>query len=281
MSEASPAATAGAAHEDNDLPLIGLTLLLAGGGLGFVLSASQALAYVEHRWLLYYFTRQLVGVGMGLVAMFVLARVDYHRLRPYAPAAALVSLVLMVAVLVPHLGVQVNGARRWFNLGPLGSFQPSELAKLTFILYLAHWVEKRGDRIQSLLDGLLPFGVMLLVVLGVLMLEKDLGTALVTTAIFASIHFAGGGRKRHLLLLLAVLCVVFAGLTLATPYRAARLSAFANPFADPLNTGFQSSQGLIALGAGGLKGVGLGHSVQKFLWLPAAHTDFIFAIIGE
>ncbi len=297
MAEAAIPATApmegrNGERDDQDIVLIGLTLALAGGGLVFVLSASQALAYLEHRWPLYYFARQLVGVGMGLIAMFVLMRIDYHRFRPLAQVGAAVSLLLMMLVLVPHVGVTqaggphsgevgVNGASRWFSLGPLGSFQPSELGKLCFVLFLAHWVEKRGDRIRDLYDGLFPFGIMLAVVLAVLMLEKDLGTAIVTTAIFVSIYFSGGGRVRHLILLAAVLVAAFLFLTLATPYRAARLSSYWHPFNDPLNTGFQSSQGLIALGAGGIHGVGIGHSVQKFLWLPAAHTDFVFAIIGE
>lgn len=279
MAEAAAAGTV--ERDDHDVVLVGLALALAGTGLVFVLSASQALAYLEHRWPLYYFARQLVGVGMGLVAMFVLMRVDYHRLRRLAPAAAAVALGLMVLVLVPHLGVRVNGASRWFSLGPLGSFQPSELGKLCFILWLADWAQKRGERIRDLADGVLPFGIMLGAVLGVLMLEKDLGTAMVTAAIFVSIFFAAGGRMRHLLLLAATLAAGFLLLTVATPYRAARLSSFTDPFRDPLNTGFQASQGLIALGAGGLHGVGIGHSVQKFLWLPAAHTDFVFAIIGE
>lgn len=283
MAEAAAArVTAGAEErEEADIVLVGLTLALAGCGLVFVLSASQALAYLEHRWPLYYFARQLAGVAMGLVAMFVLMRVDYRRLRRLAPAAAAGCLLLMLLVLVPHLGVQVNGASRWFGLGPLGSFQPSELAKLALVLFLAQWVEKRGDRIRDLYDGLVPFAIMLVAVLAVLMLEKDLGTAMVTTMIFGSVYFAGGGRLRHLLLLAALLVGGFAFMTLATPYRAARLSSFTDPFRDPLNTGFQSSQGLIALGAGGIHGVGIGHSVQKFLWLPAAHTDFVFAIIGE
>jgi cell division protein FtsW len=268
-------------ERDRDLPLVGVTLLLAGTGLVFVLSASQALAYLEHRWALYFFTRQLAGVALGLVAMFVLMRVDYHRLRALAPVGAAGALLLMAAVLAPHLGVQVNGARRWFNLGPLGTFQPSELGKLCFVLYAAHWVDKRQDKIRDLYDGFLPYALMLAVVLGVLMFEKDLGTAVVTSAIFASIYFAGGGRKRHLVLLAAVLVSGFLLLTVSTPYRLARLSSFTDPFKDPLNTGFQSSQAIIALGAGGWHGVGLGQSVQKFLWLPAAHTDFIFAIVGE
>ena len=269
------------ARERHDHSLVAITLLLAGMGLVFVLSASQALALTEHRFALYYFARQLAGVGIGLVLMVVLSRVDYHRLRELATPVAIAALFLMLLVLVPHLGVQINGARRWFSMGPLGTIQPSELGKLAFVVFIAHWVDKRGDRLRDLEDGLLPFAIMLSAVLVVLMLEKDLGTAIVTAAIFGSVYFSGGGRKRHLLLLLGLLGLGFVVLTLAEPYRVARFASWGNPFGDALNTGFQSSQAIIGLGAGGLTGVGLGHSVQKFLWLPAAHTDFIFAIIGE
>jgi cell division protein FtsW len=281
MTPAAAAAPARSERVVQDHPMVIITLLLAGLGLVFVLSASQALALNQHVFALYYFVRQLAGVALGLLLMVVLMRVDYHRLRRLAQPAAIVAIVFMLLVLVPHIGIQVNGARRWFTLGPLGTFQPSEMGKLCFVLFAAHWVEKRGERLRDLEDGVLPFGIMVGAVLVVLMLEKDLGTAIVTASIFLSIFFAGGGRKRHLVLMLGVLLFAFIALTLAEPYRAARFASYLNPFADPLNAGFQSSQGLIALGAGGLKGVGLGHSVQKFLWLPAAHTDFIFAIIGE
>ncbi len=278
---------AGAARDERpvletlDHPLVLVTLLLAGLGLVFVLSASQALAINERLIPLYYFVRQLAGVVLGLVLMVALMRIDYHRLRRFAQPAAMAAAGLMLLVVVPHVGVQVNGARRWFSLGPLGSFQPAELGKLCFVLFAAHWVDKRGERVRDLEDGLLPFAILMGAVLAVLMLEKDLGTAIVTASIFISIFFAGGARKSHLVLLAGALIFAFVSLTLAEPYSAARFASYLNPFADPLNSGFQSSQGLIALGAGGLKGVGLGHSVQKFLWLPAAHTDFIFAIIGE
>lgn len=281
MSAVPPESRGELARDRHDHPLVAVTLLLAGVGLVFVLSASQALALTEHLFALYFFARQLAGVAIGLLLMVVLSRIDYHRLREYAQPVAMAALFLMVLVLVPHLGVQINGARRWFSVGPFGTVQPSEVGKLAFVLFIAHWVDKRGERIRSLEHGVLPFVVMVGAVLAVLMLEKDLGTAIVTAAIFGSVYFAGGGRKSHILLMLVVLALGFAALTLAEPYRVARFASWGNPFGDALNTGFQSSQAIIGLGAGGLSGVGLGHSVQKFLWLPAAHTDFIFAIIGE
>lgn len=258
-----------------------VTLLLVGVGLVMVLSSSQALAYLQYRFPLYYFVRQVAFAALGLGLMLVLSRVDYHRLRRWAPALAASTALLMLLVVVPGLGTSVNGARRWFSLGPLGSFQPSELGKLAFALYMAHWVDKRGRRLASFSDGLLPFAIMMAAVLGLLAWQRDLGTAVITCLIFTAVFFAGGGRKSHLALLLAGLALAFALLVLLESYRSQRLSIFLHPLADPLGAGFQSTQGLVALGSGGLTGVGLGHSVQKYLWLPAAHTDFIFAIVGE
>lgn len=266
---------------DGDRWLLLVTLLLVGAGLVMVDSSSQALAYLQHRFALYYFVRQVAFAAAGLMLMLVLSRVDYHRLRRYAPALAGVTALMMLLVLVPGVGITVNGARRWFNLGPLGSFQPSEFGKLAFALFMAHWVDKRGTRIRGFADGFLPYAIMLAAVLGIILLQRDLGTALVTTAILVAVFFAGGGSKRHLLVLLVALAAAFTVLVLFESYRSERLAVFLDPFKDPLGAGFQSREALLSLGSGGLTGVGLGHSVQKYLWLPAAHTDFIFAIIGE
>jgi cell division protein FtsW len=187
----------------------------------------------------------------------------------------------MLLVLVPHLGVTVNGARRWFDAGPLGSFQPSELGKLAFVFFVAHWVDRNAAHLGDLRKGLAPFAAMLAGVLVLLMLERDLGTSVVIVGIFLSVYWAGGGRFRHMVLLVAALGLAFIAITLLEPYRFARLTNFRNPFADPLGAGFQSTQALYSLGSGGLFGVGIGHSVEKYGWLPEAHTDFIFAITGE
>jgi cell division protein FtsW len=258
-----------------------VSVLLVGAGLVMVLSSSQALAYLDYRFPLYFFVRQVAFAAGGFALMAVLRQLDFHDLKRYAPAAALVTTVLMILVLVPGLGIRVNGARRWFTLGPLGSFQPSEVAKLAFALFMARWVDKRGTRLPSFVHGFLPFAILLAAVLGILMLQRDLGTALVMCAIFCSVFFAGGGRARYVVLVVALLALAFALFIVFESYRAQRLEVFLDPFKDPLGAGFQSRQAILALGSGGLTGVGLGHSVQKYLWLPEAHTDFIFGIIGE
>jgi cell division protein FtsW len=264
-----------------DRLLLFTTVLLCGAGLVMVTSASQAFAYTQHQSAFYYAERQAVWMTIGFAALLVLGRLDYRRLRPLAPAGAVAVALLMLLVLVPHLGVTVNGARRWFDAGPLGTFQPSELGKLAFAAFVAHWIDRSSARIGDFQRAFVPFAAMLAGVLVLLMLERDLGTSVIMVAIFLSAYWAGGGRFRHMVLLVALLGLGFIALTLLEPYRFARLTSFKNPFADPLGAGFQSTQALYGLGSGGFFGVGIGHSVEKYGWLPEAHTDFIFAIVGE
>jgi cell division protein FtsW len=264
-----------------DRLLLFTTFLLCGAGLVMVTSASVALAYNQHQTAFYYAERQAAWMLIGFVALFVLSRIDYHRLRPLAPAGAVVAALLMILVLVPHLGVTVNGARRWFDAGPLGTFQPSELGKLAFAVFVAHWVDKNSPQMGNFQKAFVPFAAMLAGVLVLLMLERDLGTSIVVVGIFVSTYWAGGGRIRHMVLLIGALGLAFVALSVFESYRLARLTAFVNPWADPLGAGFQATQSLYGLASGGFFGVGIGHSIEKYGWLPEAHTDFIFAIVGE
>lgn len=265
-----------------DRLLLAVTLVLIGVGLIMVLSSSQALGYVLYHSSLYFAERQAVGVGLGLVAMLVISRLEPSTLRRWSRPGAAVLMLLMVLVAVPHLGVTANSARRWFSLGPLGTFQPSEFAKLAFAVFIADWLARHQDRLTSLRDGFMPFLILMgLALAPTLLLQKDLGTTIVLAAIFTSAYWAAGGRKRHLVLLALVVALALGLVTLHESYRVARFSTFLDPLRDPLGTGFQSTQALFALGSGGPFGLGLGHSVEKYLWLPEAHTDFIFAIVGE
>jgi cell division protein FtsW len=274
--------SAGAREERQpDRWLLFTTVLLCGAGLVMVTSASIAFASTQHQFAFYYAERQTIWMLIGFAALFALSRFDYRKLRPLAPAGAVVVILLMVLVLVPHLGVTVNGARRWFDAGPLGTFQPSELGKLAFAVFVAHWVDRNAANIGDFQKGFLPFAAMLAGVLALLMLEKDVGTSIIIVAIFLSSYWAGGARFRHIVLLCALLGIGFLAVTLFEPYRFARFISFKNPWADPLGAGFQSTQALYGLGSGGFFGVGIGHSVEKYGWLPEAHTDFIFAIVGE
>ena len=269
------------AERQPDRLLLLVTVLLCGVGLVMVTSASVAFSVTVNQSPFYYLERQAAWMAIGFAALLVLSRLDYHRLRPLAPAGVVAVVLLMILVLVPHLGVTINGARRWFDLGPFGTFQPSELGKLAFALFLSYWLVKRGDRLRDFQQGFLPFALMLGGVLTLLMFERDLGTAVVMVTIFVSAFYAAGGRTTHLILLAGFVGLGFLAVTVLEPYRFARLVSFRNPFADPLGSGFQSAQAIYSLGSGGYFGVGIGHSVEKYGWLPEAHTDFIFAIVGE
>jgi len=264
-----------------DRLLLFTTVALCAGGLVMVTSASVAFAYNQHESTFYYAERQAGWLAIGFVALLVLGRIDYRRLRPLAPAGAVAAGLLMLLVLVPHVGVTVNGARRWFDAGPLGTFQPSELGKLAFAVFVGHWVDRNAQRMGNFNQVFIPFAAMLAVALVLLLLEPDLGTAIVTVAIFISAYWAGGGRLRHIILIAGALGLGFFAVTVLEPYRMSRLVAFKNPWADPLGAGFQATQSLYGLASGGWFGVGIGHSIEKYGWLPEAHTDFIFAIVGE
>jgi len=264
-----------------DRLLLFTTVLLCAAGLVMVTSASVAFAYTQHESAFYYAERQAAWMVIGFAALFVLGRIDYRRIRPLAPAGAVAAGLLMILVLVPHLGVTVNGARRWFDAGPLGTFQPSELGKLAFAVFIAHWIDRNAQKMGDFNQVFMPFAAMLAGLLVLLLLQRDLGTAIVMVGIFVSAYWAGGGRLRHIILLLAVLGLGFVAVTLLEPYRLGRLTAFKNPWADPLGAGFQATQSLYGLASGGIFGVGIGHSIEKYGWLPEAHTDFIFAIVGE
>ncbi len=263
-----------------DRLLLFTTVALCGAGLVMVTSASVAFAYNQHQSTFYYAERQAAWLLIGFFALFVLGRLDYRRIRRLAPAGAVAAGLLMLLVLVPHLGVSVNGARRWFEAGQLGTFQPSELGKLAFAVFVAHWVDRNAQRMGDFNQVFIPFAAMLAGVLVLLLLEPDLGTSIVMVGIFVSAYWAGGGRLRHLILIAGALALAFVAVTLLEPYRMSRLVAFKNPWADPLGAGFQATQSLYGLASGGWFGVGIGHSIEKYGWLPEAHTDFILSRVA-
>src|SRR5438477_2697801 len=260
-------------------------LLLAVGaltafGLVMVFSASEVQGWLWFHNAAYYFERQLLWLLLGVALLWAGAHVDYHRLRPLALPLAIAALALLIVVLLPHVGVEVNGARRWLRLGPM-QMQPAELAKVAAIVFMALWLERHRERLGSLEDGVVPFLALLGLVTLLVILERDLGTTMILAAILLAQFLVAGGRKRHVLLLAIIMLLCLYLFIRVEPYRLQRLMAFFNPWADPLNTGFQAIQSVVALGSGGIVGVGLGQSIQKYQWLPFAHTDFIFAIVGE
>ena len=263
-----------------DRALLLAVAALTAFGLVMVFSASEVQGWLWFHNAAYYFERQLVWLLIGVVLLFAGANLDYHRLRPLAWPLGVGTVVLMVMVLLPHFGVEVNGARRWLRLGPL-QMQPAELAKIGAIIFMALWLERHRDRLSSLENGVVPFLALLGLTILLVILERDLGTTLILAGILLAQFLVAGGRKRHVLLLALIMALCVYLFILMEPYRLHRILAFFDPWADPLNTGFQAIQSVVALGSGGFAGVGLGHSIQKYQWLPFAHTDFIFAIVGE
>jgi cell division protein FtsW len=260
--------------------LLAVVLVLDAIGLVMVLSASSVhdLRVYHSAW--YSFIRQAIYVTAGLVALVVAARVDYHWWRRPARGLLVGSMALLVLVLIPGVGVRVSGSARWLGAGPL-QFQPSELAKLALVIFCADGLCRRAPYVRDGMYGIAP-AIGALLGCGVLIMKQpDMGTTLVMAGIVFTMLFVAGARLRTMgKLLLAGAAGAFL-LGVVEPYRRARMLAFLHPLADKSNTGYQSLQGLLALGSGGLTGVGLGASRAKWGFLPNAHTDFIFAIIGD
>ncbi|GAC1335925.1 MAG: stage V sporulation protein E [Candidatus Dormibacteria bacterium] len=263
-----------------DRALLATVVALCILGLVMVYSSSEALGVVEHNNASYFFQRQLIWLALGAAGGLLALGFDYHRLRSLAPVMMVVTVIVLLAVLVPHVGVQRNGARRWFGFGSF-TIQPAEIAKIVVICYLARWLEKSAERVRSVREGLVPFLLMLGLIVGLVLLEKDLGTSMVLALIALSMFMVAGARWHHVGGVVGLAALGLVALIKLEPYRYHRMSAFLNPWSDSLNTGFQSVQSVLALGSGGVAGVGLGNSIQKYQWLPEAHTDFIFAIVGE
>jgi len=253
---------------------------LLGIGVVMVYSSSAVSAYVNFDDSYYFLKRQIIWASLGLLAMVLTMNVDYHVWRKLAKPVMLVTLILLVLVLVPGLGKVVNGARRWLGFGSL-YLQPSEIAKLSMVLFTSTSLAKHQERISSFLRGIVPQLLMLLVVFALILKEPDLGTALSIAGTVFVLLFVSGAKMKHLGSLGALGVVGIIAAVLYEPYRMKRLLAFSDPWADPLDTGYHIIQSLYAIGSGGLFGVGLGRSREKFLYLPEPHTDFIFAILGE
>jgi len=257
----------------------GSALALLVIGLVQVYSVSAALAFAqEHADPLRYLREQGRIAVAGLVLAGVVYLIDYRVWRRLIPFAMLASFVLLVAVYVPGLGLTVKGATRWVVIGPV-TIQPSELVKLALVLYAAHLLARAVGRMGF--DSLWPLGVVSGVSCALIVQQKDLGTAAVVAVTMMGLLWVAGIRVRHLVLLAGAGVAAIAAAILLEPYRMQRLMSFFDPSADPLTSGYQVRQALLALGRGGLFGVGAGKSVQKFSYLPEAHTDMIFAVLGE
>ena len=246
-------------------------------GLMMIYSATFALGYQLYEQPTYYFIRQLLWLGVGLLVMVIFARIEYHTWRRFSIPIMAITLLLLGLVLV--IGSVRFGGQRWlFN----GSVQPSEFSKLAIIIYIADWLSSKGDQIRKVSYGLIPFAILLGFVTGLIVLQQSLSTAILIAMTALAMFFIAGGHLWQMILsgLLGGSTILF--LTTQSAYRLARVTTFLDPLnSDPLGNGYQIRQILIALGSGGLTGLGLGASRQKFGYIPASHTDGIFAILGE
>jgi len=249
-------------------------------GITMVLSTSYLYAQERFGDGTYFFRKQFIAAGIGLGALFITALIPPAAYRRFVYPLLAIVLLLLIMLLTPGIGVVRGGARRWLGLGGF-VFQPAELAKLSLVLYLAHSLAKKSDKITTFSIGVLPHLVVGGIFIGLIVMEPDLGTAVTLGLLLFLMLFVAGARPSHLALIgLAALPVVAFAVT-GKEYRMRRLLSFLDPWADASNSGFQIIQSYIAFGSGQLWGRGLGESRQKLFYLPEAHTDFIFSVIGE
>jgi cell division protein FtsW len=270
-------------HEKSvDKTLLSIVLVLLAFGL--IMIASAGVIYSETRFAdeYYFFKHQLFfGVFPGLLVLYIFSKIDYHFWRKVSVPLFFVSVIFLVLVFVPGIGSRIYGASRWIQLGPF-SFQPSEMAKLSIIIYLAAWLESRGThRIKDMFEGLLPFLGIMGFIGFLIMKQPDTGTLGIIMLTSLSIFFVSGASVQHIFSLGLIGTLALWILIKIEPYRFDRISTFLDPGVDPQGIGYQINQALLAIGSGGLWGVGLGHSRQKFNYLPEPVGDSIFAIIGE
>ncbi len=263
-----------------DFALFLTAAILLGIGVVMVFSSSYVKADRLYGDPYYYLKRQVAWAGVGLVAMLVALNLDYWHLRRWARPILVLGIVLLVMVLVPGVGRAAGGARRWLGFGPV-SFQPSEFMKLAVVIWLSASLTARGARLRQFSQGTLPYMVLLALIFGLVLLQPDLGTAVAIGGTSFLLLFCAGVPVVHLLAAGGIGLVGVAWAIVTEEYRLRRFLAFLDPFADPLGSGFHIIQALYAIGSGGLFGLGLGNSRQKFFYLPEQHTDFIFAILSE
>lgn len=268
-------------HPDYGLALIVLILLALGTVVMYSISPILSHKRVGSYDPGYYFTNQLLYAIVGVIGWIIATSIDYWRWRKYATPILIVGVIGLMALFIPGLAHSSNGATRWLKFGP-AEIQPAEFFKLAVVVYLAAWFEKRGADVTSLWDGVIPFSIMLFFAsffLGVF--QKDMGTMLVVISIAVSMLYVAGVRMSHLATLMGTAGGLLWLSVLAFPHRLSRLTTFLHPATDVTGQSYQINQALIAVGSGGLLGLGLGHSVQVYGYLPEAANDSIFAILAE
>ncbi len=261
--------------------LFWLIIILLGFGLVVLSSASVVKGAKSFGNPNYFWEHQLFyGILPGLVLLWVLWHIDYRKLRPIALPLLFAALALMVLLFVPSLAHTINGVKSWLNLGPL-TFQPAEALKLALIIYLAAWLGERGDRLKNWQLGLLPFAVVMCLVAVLLLLQPDLGTLGIISLIAGSMYYIAGAPLKQAAAVVAVIILLVGGVAAVSPRQRKLITNIVHPTSDTLGSGYQLNQSLIAIGSGGMWGVGLGQSTQKFGFLPETIGDTVFAVLVE
>ncbi|OGG10390.1 cell division protein FtsW [Candidatus Gottesmanbacteria bacterium RIFCSPHIGHO2_01_FULL_43_15] len=257
-----------------DKPLLFVLIGLLLYGLVAVFNSSIVTAFRDFGNQYHFLRDQAIFLSIGLVLMFSISLIDYHIWYKLAIPLLFITLILLLSVFIPGVGIHVLGAKRWLNIG-FFTLQPTEFSKLVLVIYLSAWFtyKERGR--------FLPFLLLLGLVIGLVMLQPDLGTTVIISSLAVVLYFVSGIPVIHILVLIPIGIVVVGLLAISAPYRFARITSFLNPNQDPLGASYHVRQILIALGSGGWFGVGLGKSRQKYAYLPEANTDSIFAIIAE
>jgi cell division protein FtsW len=276
----SPLRIAGHATAKWDPWIVGSISALLLLGLVMVYSASVSIAERATGNSLHYLVRHIVSVVLGVTGMLIVMRTRARLWETLGPYLLLIGIALLVIVLLPGIGVRVNGSSRWLSLGVV-NLQPSELMKLFMVVYAAGYLARKQEELRFFTQGILMLSIVLAVIGMLLLQEPDLGSVVVISLTVFVMLFLGGVRFWHFTAVVSAGLGGMALLTYISPYRMARFTGFLDPWADPFNTGFQLTQALIAFGRGEWLGVGLGASIQKMFYLPAAHTDFLFAVLAE
>lgn len=249
-------------------------------GIAIMTNASIPLSQSNHGESFFYFRHQVIfGVGVGLIAFLILSKINKKILKKIALPIVLFSILLLILVFIPNIGYNAGGARRWLDIFGF-SFQPSEIAKLAMIIYIACWLESKKEKLKSP-KMILPLLFWLGIVGGLVVIEPDLGTFLLICAVAFSMYFSTGAKIKTILAVGFIGILIVGALIAVEPYRKQRISSFLNPAQNTTGEGYQQNQALIAIGSGGITGLGLGKGVQKYSYLPETVGDSIFAIISE
>lgn len=265
--------------EEFDLIIMLMAIALTCFGVVMVYSSSNIMAAKRFSDGFFFLKRQGIFAVAGFTIMLVVMQIDYRFWKKMAVPALLLCLVLLVLVLIPGIGGKAGGSSRWLKL-PGFNLQPSEMAKLALIMYMAYSLDKKQDKVKSLSSGFIPYMIVLVILISCLVLQPDLGGALTLAAVAMVMLFAAGTRLIYIFSMF-LLALPFLAYKLSKGYHKSRIDAFLNPWSDPEGKGFQIIQSWLALGTGGVFGQGLGEGKQKLFYLPEAHTDFILSVIGE